>query len=369
MILHRLVVVDLLPKLDALEKLSWLSHTGVPVRIASIQGLREDAGSMPHGRIVTGRHVDREATRVLLEATLEVVMVEAGRGALRIPDAERLRAEHALSLAASTLAILTQRRFDAYSPRPFMYLEPISPEDREMLSSGPITIPEGQQGSVSVAPGVTLSTIAALPTDRPQGVAILGAALGSAHGMAKLHQLVRLFENCFGRPGGELIKPLHRFLNSYPGHDLQYSKPEVALWVKGLRDASAHADLTKSQQVLMDPDVEPHLVRAEQAAYDVLFNKKSWLSKDATREMRLHFPTMSGALPSSIFTTVGTAWISTISMFGSLDHFGAFRLDESTAIDSSTLPAEWVAVDWYMPQADGNGGGLLTPPSDPGSEA
>jgi hypothetical protein len=43
---------------------------------------------------------------------------------------------------------------------------------------------------------------------------------------------------------------------------------------KDLRDPATYADLSRASRVLLDPDVEGDLPRIEQAAYDVLFNKR-----------------------------------------------------------------------------------------------
>ena len=89
--------------------------------------------------------------------------------------------------------------------------------------------------------------------DRRDGVLLLGAAITATHGVGKLHELFRLFENAFASAGSELVNPLYLSLSTHPW-DLGYSRPEVDGWVNDLRHPATHADLRKQATFASDPE-------------------------------------------------------------------------------------------------------------------
>ena len=68
--------------------------------------------------------------------------------------------------------------------------------------------------------------------------------------------------------------------------DVGYSDDEVEELVNDLRHPATHADLRKQASFASDNDVQHHLVGIEQAAYDVLFNKRDWHTADSDRGER-----------------------------------------------------------------------------------
>ena len=180
------------------------------------------------------------------------------------------------------------------------------------------------------------------------GVDEAGAALGAGHGVAKLHELIRVFESGFAVSGQQLVKLLTEFLRSYPTWGLGYTKGEVKSWIVELRDPATHADLRKAKKILLDTDVEFALHRIEQAAYDVLFNKATWQTRNASRSQRWSFAAMTDRDGTSIVAE-GAA----LRVHDEWDHQHAFRLNEKYRVNADSLPSSWFPVDWFLPSADG----------------
>ncbi|MDI6912198.1 hypothetical protein [Nocardioides sp.] len=253
-------------------------------------------------------------------------------------------AESALTEAADVLAITSQARHEVYSPRPYVFLEPTTDEERRQLAGiERIGLPPLRPGPARLAPGAHVNIdFRTLLADRPVGIALLGAALSAGHGVAKLHDLMRVFENAFACAGVKLlVDPLTDFLKSYPW-DLGYTRDEVRSWIKELRNPATHADLTQARTVLLDPDIEPYLPRVEQAAYDVLFNKRDWHKRDSARLDRWHFKSMIRRDGSAIVSEGGE-----LQVFDQWDHLNVFRLKEAYHITEDTLPDGWRGLDWY----------------------
>ena len=259
-----------------------------------------------------------------------------------VSPTDTIAAERAVAERINLLAIGAQASFEALSPRPYIFLEPQNDADRERLGElQRIDLPRLRLGVARLAPGAHRSDVdfRAVLEDRPHGVALMGAALASKQGIAKLHELIRVFENAFAVGGGRLIDPLTGFLRSHKW-ELGYTRGEVREWIRELRDPATHADRARSQ-VLLDPDVEPRLPRIEQAAYDVLFNKERWHRSDSKRLDRWGFASMIKRDGSSIVSTGGE-----LGGFDEWDHMRAFKLDERFRIDE--MPPDWHAVDWYF---------------------
>lgn len=295
-----------------------------------------------HGLTTAMRRPNEQPhAEILLAGVVPFQVPPSDRWALS--PADTISAERAVAERINLLAIGAQASFDALSPRPYIFLEPQSDAERERLDEvDRVDLPKLRLGVARLAPGVHRSDVdfGAVLGDRPHGVALMGAALAAAQGIAKLHELIRVFENAFAVGGGRLIDPLTDFLRSHQW-ELGYTRGEVRGWIRELRDPATHADRARSQ-VLLDPDVEPRLPRIEQAAYDVLFNKRHWHRSDSQRLDRWGFASMIDRDGGSIVSEGG--------MLGGLDewdHMRAFRLDERYRIEE--MPPDWHAVDWYFP--------------------
>lgn len=253
-------------------------------------------------------------------------------------------AEAELAHGANLLSVMCQTRYDVYSPRPYLFLEAQTADEVDQLGQCiKIELPSFRPGPPRLAPGGHQPLdFQALLADRPAGITLLGAALAAGHGVAKLHELMRLFENAFAVAGHRLIDPLAEFLRTHP-HRAGYTRGEVNSWVRELRDPATHADLSRSKRILLDPDVEARLPRLEQAAYDVLFNKSRWHNVDTGRTTRWDF---GGTLRQDGQVAISDAGV--LQVTNDWDHFQAFRLNARYRIQSDTLPPGWKAADWYF---------------------
>lgn len=348
--LHRLVAVELRPAPRALRRWRIATSTGLEVVVVSFTG-SEDLTEQPElppstgPTISWGRPAENAPARVMLSAMQVVSMENLQVGQMRIPEGAASRAETALSEAANLLAIACQAQHDVYSPRPYIYLEPESEDEGSALAdAGHVELPPLRSGGSVQGPGGDRAPLfSGLLGDRPQGVALMGAALGAGHGVAKLHELVRVFESAFAVAGNRLIDPLTQFLRTYPSWQLGYTRGEVRRWIKELRDPATHADLRISKRVLLDPDVEAELDRIEQAAYDVLFNKRDWNRSSPDREQRWSFNAMTRQDGSAIISDGAV-----LRTYDAWDHQHAFRLNENYRVDLGSLPEGWHPVDWYF---------------------
>jgi hypothetical protein len=356
--LHRLVAVELRPAPRALRRWRIATSTGLEVSIVSFRG-SEDVTAEPErppspGPMITwGRPAENEPARVMLSATQAISLGDLGGAQARVPIGATSDAETALSEAANLLAIACQAQHDVFSPRPYIYIEPESEHEREALANtGRIVLPPLRSGGSMQAPGGDRSVLfSGLLSDRPQGVALMGAALGAGHGVAKLHELMRVFESAFAAAGNRLVDPLTEFLRSYPTWQPGYTRGEVRRWIKELRDPATHADMRISKRVLFDPDVEAELDRIEQAAYDVLFNKCQWNRSNSDREQRWSFSAMTRQDGSAIISDGAV-----LRTYDEWDHHHAFRLNENYRIDLNSLPESWQPVDWYFRDDPTRGG-------------
>lgn len=345
--LHRLAMVELRPTPRYLRHWTWRNaQPGVDVTIRGFVG-PEDLGDRPdpqHGLSVSWHRPAQDAPgQVLLNASTDVDLALDGP-ALAVVGEMTAGAEAALTEAADLLAIASQARHEVYSPRPYVFLEPTTGQERDLLAGVErIALPPLRPGAARLAPGPHLNiNFRALLADRPVGVALLSSALSAGRGVAKLHDLMRVFENAFACAGVKLlVDPLTEFLKSYPW-DVGYTRDEVRGWIKELRNPATHADLTQARTVLLDPDIEPYLPRVEQAAYDVLFNKRDWHKPDSARLDRWHFKSMIRRDGSAIVSEGGE-----LPIFDQWDHLKAFRLKEAYHITASSLPAGWRGADWY----------------------
>lgn len=300
--------------------------------------------------VMWGRNVEQSPCRVLLVATqpLDVAPL-VHEDQLHIPPGATRHAERALSEAANLLAIASQAQHEVFSPRPYLFLRADTTEEAKTLAEAKrITLPPLRTGGSVQAPGADHGLLfSGILADRPDGVALMGAALGAGHGVGKLHELVRVLESAFALAGNRLVEPLAEFLLNYPGSPAGYGRGEVRRWLKELRDPATHADLRFSKHVLLDPDVEADLPRIEQAAYDVLLNKKSWNHSSPAREQRWSLPAVTRR-DGEVVVTSPTA---VLRVHDQWDHQNAFRLNEKFRIDASSLGPDCHPIDWYFPDS------------------
>jgi hypothetical protein len=288
--LRRYAIAEFSEKIPEVAKWSTSPEEGVTVEIFDLLNTDEvdmKPGDWPAPQVILRRDHDTP-TIAMLCATVATGVRSVSPIEIEFDDDSRLRAEDGLRFMGASLAILSQVPCRLWSPTPFLALEGQSPEDRRLLeATTKISLPPWKTFYPFACSGLAAPLDPAHPSlrDRRDGVFLLGAAVSAGYGVGKVHELFRLFEHAFAKPPRLLVRPLAEFLES-SSSDLGYTIDEVENWVSNVRDPATHADLDRQSAFALDHHVQAHLLRIEQAAFDVLFNKKTWHSQDAEREDR-----------------------------------------------------------------------------------
>lgn len=351
--LHRFALILFDRHLSAVHRWGYVTREGVNVQIDSFKESSEPVDSPNEiGYTFLGPAMFSEgrSTEILLHADATTGFEIVHPLQIKIDDEARAATERALSEMAGILGVLSEHPWSLVSPRPYIWLSGENAEEETLLSSTRrVVLPSQDPEHPLLGAGLGRPIpLAQLLEDRPDGVLLLGAAVRAGSGIAKIHELFRVLENGFSRAGRSLIDPLTEFLQSYPEWDLGYTREEVRFWVEELRHPATHADLSHSKRILYDSDVDRHLFRIEQAAYDVLFNKLRWNRADTKRQLRWAFTAAS--LPDGGSLVSPGAFMRTSSP---LDHFGAFPLRETYRLnieDSGSRVGLW--ADWYFSEED-----------------
>lgn len=193
---------------------------------------------------------------------------DAGR--VVIPAPAREECELAIEALCNVVATFQGCSRSILSPSPAVALECADKSEREYLeaSRGIHAVQRGDSGARNAIP-LSEQSLAGI-SDRLVGVALLAEAYTEGE-LGRFREFLRFFEVAFRTPVTELSKKLHRFLA--PGFG--YTRAEINNWIQ-LRDPLSHADLKKSKVIATTSDVRRFVLRAEQAALDVLFNKATW---------------------------------------------------------------------------------------------
>jgi hypothetical protein len=107
--------------------------------------------------------------------------------------------------------------------------------------------------------------------DRLPGVALLAEAYAHNTASGRYREWVRFFEAAFSREFTSLGKKLSQTLNPMLG----YTRGEIEAWISK-RHPFIHADGKQATTLLMERDARGIARRMEQAALDILFNKRHW---------------------------------------------------------------------------------------------
>ncbi|MGB3686588.1 MAG: hypothetical protein WA991_12265 [Ornithinimicrobium sp.] len=272
---------------------------------------------------------------------------------IRAAEADRRRAERGLERFAASLGIMAETQWAIASPKPYLALEAETEQERHLIrKTKRIILPRPAGPTFYLGNGLSepIDLITML-SDRLDGVMLLGSAIRAHRGIAALHELFRVLENGFARSGLSLVKPLSRFLGSYPDDkwNMGYTVQEIEMWVNDLRNPGTHADLRKSQHVAYDSDIDQHLPRIRQAAYDVLFNKAKWQTIDQDRLQRYSL--------TAVIAGDGRGVVDAKKAVGRvappLDHFGTYPLFENAGWEV-TAPegADVLFAQWYFSEED-----------------
>jgi hypothetical protein len=267
---------------------------------------------------------DAHQTRFLIEAA--VVLSErpevADDGTIIVPTEPRRKAEDAIETTANLLAVTDHCRRSISSPYPFVALFSTLEADLEWLETT-----KGFQGSLLSIPGTKQTvpfdarSLQALQ-DRVDGVALLAEALAHNHPTGRFHEFIRLLERAFTLPPSQFEKKLTQFLQ---GASLGYERPEIKRWVD-LRNPATHADELTPGHIVFESHVRPVIARMEQAAYDVLFNKKVWSDPSRERRNVWHPPVATCSERHHLRITHGEG---ATFIFQALDPFEAFLYDQN----------------------------------------
>jgi len=152
-------------------------------------------------------------------------------------------------------------------------------------------------------------------------VALLAEALTNQHSTGKFHEFMRLFERAFTLSPSQFEKKLAQSLQ---GADLGYDRSEVKHWI-ALRNPATHANDTTLPYIALESDIRPVIDRIEQAAYDVLWNKKFW--QDRSTETRPVWRP-SVATDFSTYNVVVTKGLEASFIIQTLDPLRAFPFDQ-----------------------------------------
>jgi len=270
-----------------------------------------------------------------------------GSGLIIIPEDKRKLLEAHIEMAANLISISekTSRRISSPSPSVVLVFENNYEEDWLKQANGfyyqdPIFISTESDLSFN------LDDFVKHLGDRVDGISLLAEAINNKHMTGRFREFIRFFERAFTKSSTKLIEPLYMFLSQ---NGLGYEKDEIEDWLIKIRHPATHAD--EKEFFVTEPDVLPVIGRVEQAAYDVLMNKKEWRSKSFLRRNLWRAPCGSKNRQGDYqYLTRGYAYSNKLLI---LDEFGVFP----SALDGiiSNLPDNWI----YSKRANVRFGGQM----------
>jgi hypothetical protein len=223
-----------------------------------------------------------DVPRLLLQAVtaLDARPEVTSQREVMVPEKPRKGAEDAIESVANILAVLNHSHRRIASPRPFVALG-LEDEDEKRWACNVSRFHGEHIGTPQTSYYLPTSSenLQAL-SDRLDGVALLAEALAHEHSTGKFHEFMRLFERAFALAPSQFEKKLSQFLQ---GGDLGYNRQENKQWIE-LRNPATHANDLSQSHIVLESHVRPFIARMEQAAFDVLLNKKSWA--DPSRHRR-----------------------------------------------------------------------------------
>jgi len=256
---------------------------------------------------------------------------------LVLPEDERRRCELAIEITANLLSIIGGTGRSLASAMPSFALSDLTEEELNTLSHA-VSLDSGYKTSMAASePGdICESSIPKLIGDRIAGLALMAEVESNQHPVGRFRALLRFFELAFSRPISQIDKKLNQFLD---GSKLGYSRKEVNSWFE-LRHGAMHGDLKKTQELIMESDVMILLPRMEQAAYDVLYNKKEWHSPShVRREGYGHTAATTDGDAKDLRVTQGKEASISAHVF---DPFGAFPVDLLASMNQ--IPEGWWTI-------------------------
>ena len=266
-----------------------------------------------------------------------------------IPGEKRKEIEKAIEIAVNLFAVASGSSRTLSSTSPYIALCHENDEEKNKLE-----ILNGIDLEPIAIPGATFNfnlddDQISLLQDRTDGVALLAEALSHSHPTGKFHEFLRLFERGFSKTSSGLVKPLSKFLS---GNNQGYSKEEILNWVVTLRHPTTHADIRDF--FILEAGIRPVINRMEQAAYDVLFNKKEWRNSSPIR--REVWSPVSGTSSDKMDVFIMKGKTQSLK-FQSLDSFSSYPLD----LSGSGNIREYLPKNcWFKSMNETRVGGKLT---------
>lgn len=214
-----------------------------------------------------------DGVRIMVSAEISIDLPEIECGLIKIPDESRIKCESILNFLINVMAIQSCCAREIVSVTPPVFLIKESADDDSHLAKTfgiEDQTPKIKRFQPYVRPDDLQQLLIKL-TDRKEAVAILAEALTHSTASGEYRDLVRLFEHAFGGSHSKIDKKLYQFLNS----SMSYSRKEVIHWLS-MRNGISHGDSGHAEKLILESDVSKIVPRMEQAALDVIFNKRVW---------------------------------------------------------------------------------------------
>jgi hypothetical protein len=320
--LLRLATVVFQPDIE--EFRYWSMRVG-PVNVSGFMTNRTDLA--PEAKKL-------EVARRLLQAEIPLRTLPSpdAEGFINVPEPERRACERAIEAAANVISVLRRTSRSIASPWPPVAFVPESDEERKRCAEWKAI--RYQPHSVMSAERPSLELEAPMLSglsDRLDGLESIATLIAQTRPLGRYREAVRFFEMAFALPIQQSVKKLSQFLASGRfGH----SREEVASWFQH-RHGAVHGDRKITRQVTTDADVARYLDRIELAAYDVLFNKKTWHDPSRTRRSRWKPTSGSGDNRGTLWLVQGSPVRISCTIF---DGFGAYQHDLGANLKP---PPEW----------------------------
>jgi hypothetical protein len=197
---------------------------------------------------------------------------------VHIPESERGTCEAAIESAANLESVAFGCRRSISSPNLAVALLPeTDDEKRDLANADGIYGADRGRAVGRLTVFVEEAALASLG-DREEGVALIAEALSQKHLTGRYHELLRVFEQAFAESADRLVPLLAEFLAQRP--KLGYTKTEVKRWLVRLRGPATHAD---RHTPVLEAGLSGVIDRMLLAAYEVVFNKQTWQSRDTIR--------------------------------------------------------------------------------------
>jgi hypothetical protein len=279
-------------------------------------------------------------SRVMLQASIELpkMPLKTKDGIICVPEQERKKTEHVIEMVSNFISIIEKCSRSISSPSPCLAFIPSNEKELEWLddSSGIFSNRNSISGAYSeIEFG---ETILAVLLDRMDGAALMAEALASSHSGNKYREFIRLFECAFQQSSTQVERKLSQFL---AGSELGYTREEIKIWLS-YRHGAMHADGKKTNEIVLESDVKAYIPRMQQAAYDVLFNKKTWGNSSRERADNLPHIVATSNDENDLVITQGSTPTFHVQMF---DDFQVYPMDLNAFINvlPDGLWSKWAA--------------------------